>query len=255
MGGRNIASRVGCASAESWASEGQTFLPDEHALFSTNHCGVVRRRSPSKPSALPPLSIEPAPGPFPLAIAAQARSGGANNQQSSPVARWTSCCRLTIIAHENFMRRHTNSILAVLIVLASAMPVMSSMRGLVLCISTDGRIEIEMQHVTPGCIAVCGVSSPSDGAGNNAGLLGGRASHGHSCSDLSLGDFDFRTERLRQVSPCLSFDLSFAQVITVAWFDVSSLDCIRSTSQREGAPGAVARLSERCALRSVILRI
>ncbi len=148
------------------------------------------------------------------------------------------------------MHRRSHVILAILIALASVMPAMSSMRGFVLCISSDGRMAIETQHVTPGCAAVCSDSSITDGERYKAGATGGQVSNPHSCSDVSFGLFDFRTDRFRPTLDFSGFDSAAAPVSILTWSEVLSFDRIGSN-----VTSTLARHTERAALRSVILHL
>jgi hypothetical protein len=148
------------------------------------------------------------------------------------------------------MHRRSHVILAILIALASVMPAMSSMRGFVLCISSDGRMAIETQHLASGCAVVCSDSLITDGEPYKVRLPGGQVSNPHSCSDVSFGRFDFRSDRFRPTLDFTGFDTASAPFNVLARSEVS-------TAEHSGSnlTCTIARRSERTALRSVILHL
>jgi hypothetical protein len=148
------------------------------------------------------------------------------------------------------MRNATTYILAAWIAVAACASSAGSLRGLVLCFSSQGHVAVEAEHVSPDCSSQCDPSSPVDAAGEF-----GTDPDEHCCFDLSLSHIEMRPERGRASFTDLgtgweSISTGFpgcASALTAA------IDNPPAVWSRAAAPRAWS--ARQRALRTVILRI
>lgn len=88
------------------------------------------------------------------------------------------------------MARRFAPITLMLLAFAVALPGLGGLRGMVLCVASEGHVAVEPTHAVPSCATECDDAPPSPDAH-------AVASDDHSCLDIPLGAFDLTVERTR----------------------------------------------------------
>jgi hypothetical protein len=140
------------------------------------------------------------------------------------------------------MPRPLSAILIIALLVAQILPLGSVARGVVLCVSLDGHVAIEPVHAAPECGDLCGDASPGEDAHED------HDEGDHGCFDLQLGDLVSPLESARAQDDGASIDMAPAVVSRPV---AIALDVVAAAFHE--APTRSA--GERCALRTVVLRL